>query len=120
MGSHIVFHSFSTRVVQKLIETLKTKQQISLVISALEPGFLSLIKDLNGNHVVLRCLQCLSSEDNKFIFVAAAKYCVDIATHQHGCCVLQRCISHSTGEYREMLVEEISTNGLLLAQDAYG
>ncbi|KAG8473434.1 hypothetical protein CXB51_035620 [Gossypium anomalum] len=116
----ISLNTHGTRVVQKLIETLKTRQQISLVISVLEPGFLSLIKDLNGNHVVQRCLQCLSSEDNKFIFVAAAKYCVDIATHQHGCCVLQRCISHSTGEYREKLVEEISTNGLLLAQDAYG
>ncbi|GMI83770.1 hypothetical protein HRI_002046300 [Hibiscus trionum] len=116
----ISLNTHGTRVVQKLIETLKTRQQISLVISALEPGFLSLIKDLNGNHVVQRCLQCLSSEDNKFIFVAAAKYCVDIATHQHGCCVLQRCISHSTGEYREKLVEEISSNGLLLAQDAYG
>ncbi|XP_022749110.1 putative pumilio homolog 7, chloroplastic [Durio zibethinus] len=116
----ISLNTHGTRVVQKLIETLKTRQQISLVISALEPGFLSLIKDLNGNHVVQRCLQCLSSEDNKFIFVAAAKYCVDIATHQHGCCVLQRCISHSTGEYQEKLVEEISTNGLLLSQDAYG
>ncbi|XP_022763702.1 uncharacterized protein LOC111309108 isoform X2 [Durio zibethinus] len=116
----ISLNTHGTRVVQKLIETLKTRQQISLVISALKPGFLSLIKDLNGNHVVQRCLQCLSSEDNKFIFVAAAKYCVDIATHQHGCCVLQRCIGHSTGEYREKLVEEISTNGLLLAQDAYG
>ncbi|KAE8687725.1 Pumilio-like protein 12 [Hibiscus syriacus] len=116
----ISLNTHGTRVVQKLIETLKTRQQISLVISALEPGFLSLIKDLNGNHVVQRCLQCLSSEDNKFIFVASEKYCVDIATHQHGCCVLQRCISHSTGEYREKLVEEISTNGLLLAQDAYG
>ncbi|XP_039026885.1 putative pumilio homolog 7, chloroplastic [Hibiscus syriacus] len=116
----ISLNTHGTRVVQKLIETLKTRQHISLVISALEPGFLSLIKDLNGNHVVQRCLQCLCSEDNKFIFVAAAKYCVDIATHQHGCCVLQRCISHSSGEYREKLVEQISTNGLLLAQDAYG
>ncbi|XP_039006215.1 putative pumilio homolog 8, chloroplastic [Hibiscus syriacus] len=116
----ISLNTHGTRVVQKLIESLKTRQQISLVISALEPGFLSLIKDLNGNHVLQRCLQCLTSEDNKFIFVDAAKYCVDIATHQHGCCVLQRCISHSTGEYREKLVEEISTNGLLLAQDAYG
>ncbi|TYH86035.1 hypothetical protein ES332_D01G013500v1 [Gossypium tomentosum] len=116
----ISLNTHGTRVVQKLIETLKTRQQISLVVSALEPGFLSLIKDLNGNHVVQRCLQCLSCEDNKFIFIAAAKYCVDIATHQHGCCVLQRCISHSTGEYRHNLVEEISSNGLLLAQDAYG
>ncbi|XP_043693848.1 meiotic coiled-coil protein 2-like isoform X2 [Telopea speciosissima] len=116
----ISLNTHGTRVVQKLIETLKTKQQISMVISALEPGFLDLINDLNGNHVVQRCLQCLSNEDNKFIFKAAAKYCVDIATHRHGCCVLQRCIAHSTGEHREKLVAEICTNGLLLAQDAFG
>ncbi|KAL1564655.1 hypothetical protein AAHA92_06968 [Salvia divinorum] len=116
----ISLNTHGTRVVQKLIETLKTRQQISLVSSALEPGFLVLIKDLNGNHVVQRCLQCFTAEDSKFIFVAAAKYCVDIAMHQHGCCVLQRCISSSTGEFRENLVAEISANGLLLAQDAFG
>ncbi|XP_077249933.1 uncharacterized protein LOC143889562 [Tasmannia lanceolata] len=116
----ISLNTHGTRVVQKLIETLKAQWQILLVISALEPGFLDLIKDNNGNHVVQRCLQCLSNEDNKFIFAAAAKYCVDIATHQHGCCVLQRCIGHSTGKNRERLVAEISTNGLLLAQDEYG
>ncbi|TKY71456.1 putative pumilio-like 7 [Spatholobus suberectus] len=116
----ISLNTHGTRVVQKLIETLKTRQQISLVVSALEPGFLALIKDLNGNHVVQHCLQCLSNQDNKFIFVAAAKYCVDIATHQHGCCVLQRCIGHSRGEHREKLVAEISTNALLLAQDQFG
>ncbi|XP_041992594.1 putative pumilio homolog 8, chloroplastic isoform X2 [Salvia splendens] len=116
----ISLNTHGTRVVQKLVETLKTKQQISLVISALESGFLALIKDLNGNHVIQRCLQSFPAEDSKFIFVAAAKYCVDIATHQHGCCVLQRCISHSTGEHRENLVAEISENGLLLSEDAFG
>ncbi|GKB86310.1 putative pumilio homolog 8, chloroplastic, partial [Tanacetum coccineum] len=55
-----------------------------------------------------------------FIFEAAAKYCVDIATHQHGCCVLQRCINHSSGKHQEILVLEISANGLLLAQNAFG
>ncbi|KAI3827792.1 hypothetical protein L1987_01876 [Smallanthus sonchifolius] len=109
-----------TRAVHKLIETLKTRKQIKMVISALEPGFLALIKDLNGNHVIQRCLQCLSNEDNKFIFEAASKFCVDIATHQHGCCVLQRCINHSTGKHQERLILEISANGLLLAQDAFG
>ncbi|KAI4296355.1 hypothetical protein L6164_036320 [Bauhinia variegata] len=116
----ISLNTHGTRVVQKLIETLKTRHQISLVVSALEPGFLALIKDLNGNHVVQRCLQCLSNDDNKFIFIAAAKYCVDIATHQHGCCVLQRCIGRSSGQYRDKLVAEISANALLLAQDQYG
>ncbi|KAM0061902.1 putative armadillo-like helical, pumilio domain-containing protein [Helianthus debilis subsp. tardiflorus] len=116
----ISLNTHGTRVVQKLIETLKTSQQVKLVRSAIEPGFLALIKDLNGNHVIQRCLHCLSNEDNKFIFEAAAKFCVEIATHQHGCCVLQRCINYSTGEYREKLVLEISRNGLLLAQDAFG
>ncbi|KAJ4950517.1 hypothetical protein NE237_027349 [Protea cynaroides] len=116
----ISLNTHGTRAVQKLIETLKTKQQILMVILALEPGFLELINDLNGNHVIQRCLQCLSNEDNKFIFKAAAKYCINIATHRHGCCVLQRCIAHSTGEHREKLVAEISNNGFLLAQDAFG
>ncbi|CAA2960772.1 pumilio homolog 2-like [Olea europaea subsp. europaea] len=116
----ISLNTHGTRVVQKLIETLKTRKQISLAIAALEPGFLALIKDLNGNHVVQRCLECFTNEDSKFIFVAAANYCVDIATHKHGCCVLQRCISHATGEPWENLVAEISANGLVLAQDAFG
>ncbi|KAH7683503.1 Translational repressor Pumilio/PUF3 and related RNA-binding proteins (Puf superfamily) protein [Dioscorea alata] len=109
-----------TRAVQKLIETIKTRQQKALVMSALQPGFLELIKDLNGNHVIQRCLQSLTNEDNKLIFDAAAKHCVDIATHRHGCCVLQRCIAHSVGEHRVRLVSEVSLNGLLLAQDPFG
>ncbi|OUZ99312.1 Pumilio RNA-binding repeat [Macleaya cordata] len=116
----ISLNTHGTRVVQKLIDTLKTREQISLVISALEPRFIHLMKDPNGNHVVQRCLQCLSSEDNKFIFDAAAKFCIDIATDRHGCCVLQKCISHSMGGRREKLVAEISIHGLFLAQDAYG
>ncbi|GJU97023.1 putative pumilio homolog 8, chloroplastic [Tanacetum coccineum] len=117
---HISLNTHGTRVVQKLIETIKTRVQVKLVISALKPGFLSLTKDLNGNHVIQRCLQCLSYEDNKFIFEAAAKYCVDIATHQHGCCVLQRCINHSTGDHREKIVSEVSANAVPLAQDPFG
>lgn len=116
----ISLNTHGTRVVQKLIETLKTRQQIALVTLALELGFLDLIKDLNGNHVIQRCLQCLSKEDNRFIFEAAAKFCVDIATHQHGCCVMNQCITQSTGKYREKLVAEIAANGLYLAQHAFG
>ncbi|KAH0453357.1 hypothetical protein IEQ34_017681 [Dendrobium chrysotoxum] len=116
----ISLNTHGTRSVQKLIETLKTRQEILLVTSALRPGFLQLIKDLNGNHVVQKCLVYLKAEDNKFIFDAATKHCVDIATHRHGCCVLQCCISHSIGEYSPKLVLEISSNGLLLARDAFG
>ncbi|EOA39390.1 hypothetical protein CARUB_v10012475mg [Capsella rubella] len=116
----ISLNAYGTRVVQRLVESLKTRKQISLVKSALKPGFLNLIRDLNGNHVIQRCLQCLSTEDNVFIFEDATRYCIDIATHRHGCCVLQKCIAYSSGQQREKLITEISRNSLFLAQDPYG
>lgn len=41
-------------------------------------------------------LQRLGPEDSQFIYDAAAGNCLDIATHRHGCCVLQRCIDYAT------------------------
>ncbi|XP_020575654.1 putative pumilio homolog 8, chloroplastic isoform X2 [Phalaenopsis equestris] len=116
----ISLNTHGTRTVQKLIDTLKTREEILLVTCALRPGFLQLIKDPNGNHVVQKCLLSLKAEDNKFIFDAATKHCIDIATHRHGCCVLQCCISRSNGEQLTKLLFEISSNGLLLARDAFG
>ncbi|XP_050378028.1 putative pumilio homolog 7, chloroplastic [Argentina anserina] len=109
-----------TRVVQKLIETVDNGKQVSLIIASLECGFLNLIKDPNGNHVVQRCLDCFSIEANRFIFDAAARFCVEIATQRHGCCVLQKCIAHASGRHRDKLLTEVSRNGLILSQDRYG
>ncbi|ESQ38929.1 hypothetical protein EUTSA_v10001811mg [Eutrema salsugineum] len=116
----ICLNNYGTRVVQKMIETVKTKQQIEMVKSSLKPGFLALVKDLNGNHVIQTCLNSLGPNDNKFVLEAATRYCAEIATHRHGCCVLQCCISNSVGAQREILVDEISRNSLHLSQDPYG
>lgn len=150
------FLLFSTRAVQKLIETLQSPDQISMLILCLKRGVVTLIKDLNGNHVVQRCLQRLKNEDNQvkfmftsltleklmfmnlvqllieicltfilnvmeqFIFDAAASHCVEIASHRHGCCVLQRCVDFASGMQQRQLVAEIATNSLALSQDQYG
>lgn len=117
---NISLNMHGTRAVQKLIETLKTTEQVSMVISSLKPGVVTLIKDLNGNHVVQRCLQCLINEDSQFLFDAAAAHCVEIATHRHGCCVLQRCVDFSSGAQQNRLVAEIAANALVLSQDPFG
>ncbi|KAF3338079.1 putative pumilio 8 [Carex littledalei] len=109
-----------TRTVQKLVETIKTKEEISLVMSALQAGFLDIVKDLNGNHVIQRCLQSFDGDDNKLIFDAAIEHCVEISTHQHGCCVMQKCIAHSSDEHRERLIDAICANGQDLAKDSFG
>jgi len=116
----IALNTHGTRAVQKLIEMLNSPEEVSLATTALRPGVVTLIKDLNGNHVIQRCLQRLSSEDNQFIYDAAKVHCVEIATHRHGCCVLQRCIDHAVDEQRRPLVNEIASQALVLSQDPFG
>lgn len=61
----ISLDSHGTRAVQKLIETLKTHHQIALVMAALRPGLLDLMKEINGKHVIQHCLTCLWTEETK-------------------------------------------------------
>lgn len=92
----IALNMHGTRAVQKLIEYLSTPEQIKIVIAALTPNVVTLIKDLNGNHVIQKCLHRLSSENNQFIYDAVCDHCIEVASHKHGCCVLQRCFDHAT------------------------
>ena len=61
-------------------------------------------------------LQRLGPEDSQFIYDAACDHCMEVATHRHGCCVLQRCIDFANGQQRRRLVNEISSNALVLSQ----
>merc|ERR1712000_343309 len=109
-----------TRAVQKMIECLCTPSQVQLVVNALRSSVVSLIKDLNGNHVIQRCLHELSYSDKQFVYDAVAANCVEVATHRHGCCVMQRCIDSASEEQKLQLVRQISSNVLLLVQDQFG
>ena len=77
---------------------------------------MALIRDLNGNHVIQRCLQRLGPEESQFVYDAAAANAMEIATHRHGCCVLQRCIDFATPGQKQDLVQQIAANALALSQ----
>ncbi|KIY64396.1 ARM repeat-containing protein [Cylindrobasidium torrendii FP15055 ss-10] len=124
----ISLNMHGTRAVQKMIDFLSTRRQadgrytpqIHSIIVALSMHVVVLIKDLNGNHVIQKCLNKLAPDDNQFIYNAVALNCVEVATHRHGCCVLQRCIDHASDHQRVQLVNEITYNALTLVQDPYG
>uniref|UniRef100_A0ACD5TUT3 Uncharacterized protein n=1 Tax=Avena sativa TaxID=4498 RepID=A0ACD5TUT3_AVESA len=116
----ISLNTHGTRAIQKLIETVKTKKQIVRIISALQPGFMHLVNDLNGNHVIQKCLSNFGAEENKFIYEAAATHCFEMAIHRHGCCVLQKCITSARGEYQAKLIVEVCAHAFQLAQDPFG
>ncbi|KAL0911039.1 hypothetical protein M5K25_019142 [Dendrobium thyrsiflorum] len=108
-----------TRAVQKIIETVRTPEQISMVVSSLAPNIVSVMKHINGNHVAQRCLQYLSKY-SKLLVDAAINHCVELATDRQGCCVLQKCLIHSDDDQKKMLIAEISSYSLILSKDQYG
>ncbi|KAL8838035.1 MAG: hypothetical protein Q9170_002316 [Blastenia crenularia] len=116
----IALNQHGTRALQKMIEFISTRQQIQTIIIALKDRVVELIQDLNGNHVIQKCLNRLTPEDAQFIFDAVGLNCVVVGTHRHGCCVLQRCIDHASGHQKAQLIGQITANAFSLVQDPFG
>ena len=116
----IALNQHGTRALQKMIEFISTAEQTVTVINALKNHVVELVQDLNGNHVIQKCLNRLSAEDAQFIYDAVGTNCVVVGTHRHGCCVLQRCIDHASGEQRARLIAQITANAFSLVQDPFG
>ena len=117
----ISLNPHGTRAVQKLIDLLLIyPQHIPVVVNAVNSDILTLMKDMNGNHVIQRCVNSLKCPSNQFVFDMVTKNILEIATDRHGCCVLQRCIHAATDNQREALVDKIIENAVELVQDAYG
>lgn len=116
----IALNQHGTRALQKMIEFVSTREQIETVIMALRDRVVELVKDLNGNHVIQKCLNHLAGEDAQFIYEAVGTNCIEVGTHRHGCCVLQRCIDHASGNQKARLIEQITANAFSLVQDPFG
>lgn len=59
----IALNQHGTRALQKMIEFISTREQIHMIIIALHDRVVELIQDINGNHVIQKCLNRLNPED---------------------------------------------------------
>ncbi|EPS29625.1 hypothetical protein PDE_04575 [Penicillium oxalicum 114-2] len=116
----IALNQHGTRALQKMIEFISTPQQTQTVIDALKYHVVELVKDLNGNHVIQKCLNRLNAEEAEFIYEAVGAHCIIVGTHRHGCCVLQRCIDHASGAQKARLIAQITAHSFTLVQDPFG
>ncbi|KAI5966047.1 hypothetical protein CANMA_003293 [Candida margitis] len=127
----IALDSHGTRALQKLIECVgKSKkedkaneteeQSASLIIESLTPTIVSLSRDLNGNHVVQKCLINLSNDTNQVIYDTIKTNCEVVACHRHGCCVLQRCLDYGNQQQIQALSHEVTIKVDKLTFDPYG
>ncbi|QLL34545.1 hypothetical protein HG536_0G04070 [Torulaspora globosa] len=100
----ISINQYGTRSLQKIIDTVDNENQIDLIIKGFSQEHttvdqvVTLINDLNGNHVIQKCI--FKFPPSKFSFIIDAiveqNNIITVSTHKHGCCVLQKLLSVCT------------------------
>ncbi|CAR29872.1 ZYRO0G18964p [Zygosaccharomyces rouxii] len=100
----ISINQYGTRSLQKIIDTVDNESQIDLITKGFSQEHTSieqvvtLINDLNGNHVIQKCIFKFPPSKFDFIIDAIVEHnnIITISTHKHGCCVLQKLLSVCT------------------------
>ncbi|GMM53972.1 Mpt5 protein [Maudiozyma humilis] len=100
----ISINQYGTRSLQKIIDTVDNDDQIARIVQGFSPPYTSidqivvLVNDLNGNHVIQKCIFKFPAAQFGFIIDAIVdrNNIVAISTHKHGCCVLQKLLSVCT------------------------
>ena len=116
----IAMNQHGTRALQKMIQTVSSDEQTNVITDALSQNVIGLIKNINGNHVIQRCLNNLRAPQNDFIYDAVSAQIVECGTHRHGCCVLQRCLDHATPAQKKQLIAAVLCEAFTLMQDQFG
>ncbi|CAG9573635.1 putative pumillio protein 3 [Leishmania major strain Friedlin] len=106
--------------VQKMIETISTREEMEIISEALCKDVVRLVKDAHGNHVIQKVLQRFDFDDKEYIYRAVATDCVSIAKNKQGCCVLQRCLEHASPRQKAALVDQVLACCLQIVQDPFG
>ena len=109
-------NSHGTRVIQQIINYLNTKELLNYFLEIIKPYTISLLKELNGTHIIQKLL-LEYPESGDIINKIIVDNCSSLATHRHGCCVLQKFLDGSYKELRNELIKSLINNCLVLITD---
>jgi pumilio RNA-binding family len=94
-----------TRCIQKIIDCIiENKELIQRFNKIFEKNSIKLMKDINGNHIIIKYVNTLLSPTNDFIFHQLSYNLTEICTDKHGCCVIQKCIEYATDYQKVILI----------------
>lgn len=129
-------HMYGCRVVQKALETLKESDFVD-IISEFHDNVLSCIYDQNGNHVIQKVVEVIStraktyqldssekaakcSSQLNFVLDCVMKNTVSLSCHPYGCRVLQRILEHCVESQKSATLNSIQKCLRTLLDDQYG
>jgi pumilio RNA-binding family len=128
---------YGCRVVQKALESLD-ERDIPGLLAEFHHNVLSCIHDQNGNHVIQKCIEVLSTRAKKarqtgdharadflnhqidFIVNDVLTNTATLSCHPYGCRVLQRILEHCEDVRKTAALDEIALCHRKLLDDQYG
>jgi len=133
----LCLHMHGCRVIQKAIRCLE-QEDVSKLITEFHDKVLAFIHDPNGNHVIQRCIQVMSSfaktaahndnpdlasslsDEMQFIVDDIVSNVESLSTHRYGCRVVQRAIEHCVEDQKNKVLENMMSCHQKLVVDQYG
>ena len=112
-------NSHGTRVIQHIINFLKTPELIQYFITIIQPYVIPLLKELNGTHIIQKFNTDYPSY-SKIINKIVIDNCESLATHRHGCCVLQKYLDSPDESMKRNLINSLIDKCLVLIIDQFG
>ena len=108
-----------TRVIQTIIDNLKTPKITNYFYQLLRPHIIDLLKDLKGTFVVQKFLKLHKDYSNKIndIIVDGSHI---LSTQRHGSCVIQKYLGLEEPYYVPKLIDKLLDNSLTLIVDQFG
>ena len=108
-----------TRALQSLISNLKNPNLQQYFLKIILPHIIGFLKELNGTHVV----QKFASDYpiySPYINNIIIENCANLATHRHGCCVIQKYLETNDENMLNGLINKLIDNTLILIIDQFG
>jgi len=128
---------YGCRVVQKALETLE-EEDLPRLLLEFEHNVLSCIHDQNGNHVVQKCIEVMSTKSKQasaigdtaranffsgqidFVIKDVLDNVVALSCHPYGCRVLQRILEHCIDDRKNSALDAIRPCHQVLLDDCFG
>lgn len=121
-----------------MIELIVLKEDRQQLLVHIKPNIVTLMKDFNSYHIILKILtsfgsssntsstnvNTLSKEDQEinidFIYYIVNKYLIEIAISKNGCCSAQKIIEIAPLSIKNLLCSKIVKNSTYLINEVHG
>ncbi|CAN7091293.1 unnamed protein product [Brassica rapa subsp. narinosa] len=105
--------------VKALLRCLQNEEQILHIVRVVSWGALVLTRSSNAL-VILQCFKQFPPSHTRELLAVIAQNCLQIATDEYGCRMLQQCLQTGCNVVKQRLIQEIIANALRLCANSYG